>query len=209
MQEKLFGSTDHNRLWEAYLPSADLVSYTVCNFPTVFHPMLKYSKASPLHHARMLLSAETRRLPCGYGWFEAFCGGGIQNGGSCIGSDTLYCWENSEECAEKGVTQNSKHNRFLSAPADECPFLLFHAARSLRQSESSGRSPCVCARQAGVARGLFTPGSQLTPEVMPVTLSVGAAAFLPFVLCRSFTDASALSKMVSGGMWPAGGGQAC
>lgn len=31
--------------------------------------------------------------------------------------DTVYCWENSEECAAKRVTQNSKHSRFLSAPA--------------------------------------------------------------------------------------------
>lgn len=45
---------------------------------------------------------------------------GIQNEGCCISSDTVYCWENSEECAEKGMTQNSKHNRFLSAPADQC-----------------------------------------------------------------------------------------
>lgn len=33
---------------------------------------------------------------------------------------TVCCCENSEECAEKGMTQNSKHNRFLSAPAGEC-----------------------------------------------------------------------------------------
>lgn len=46
--------------------------------------------------------------------------GGMQNRGCCTESDTVYCWENSEECAEKGMTQNSKHNRFLSAPADEC-----------------------------------------------------------------------------------------
>ena len=31
-----------------------------------------------------------------------------------IESDTVYCQKNAEECAEKGMTRNSKHNRLLS-----------------------------------------------------------------------------------------------
>lgn len=59
---------------------------------------------------------------------------------------------------------------------------------------------CVC--WAGVAWSLFIPGSQLTHEVMVVTLSVRSAQLIPFVLCRSFTDASGVLMMVSDGMWP-------
>lgn len=64
---------------------------------------------------------------------------------------------------------------------------------------------CVCVGQleeeeeeGGVAWSLFIPGSQLTHEVMVVTLS----PLIPFVLGRSFTDASSVLMTVSDGMWP-------
>lgn len=60
---------------------------------------------------------------------------------------------------------------------------------------------CVCV-WAGVAWSLFIPSSQLTHEVMVVTLSVGSAALIPFVLARSFTDASGVLMMESDGMRP-------
>lgn len=53
--------------------------------------------------------------------------------------------------------------------------------------EPAGRA-CEC--WAGVACSLFIPGSQLTHEVMVVTLSGGSAERIPFVLRRSFTDPS-------------------
>lgn len=99
---------------------------------------------------------------------------GIQNGGRCICYDTVYCCENSEECAEKGMTQNSKHNRFLSAlaapNADSSSSMLPYSHGGFSCPRACW--VCVCVFWAGVAWSLFIPGSQLTHEVMVVTLSV-------------------------------------
>lgn len=59
---------------------------------------------------------------------------------------------------------------------------------------------CVSVCWAGVAWSLFIPGSQLTHEVMVVTLSL-ALGLIPFVLCCSFTDALGVTMLVSDGMW--------
>lgn len=126
---------------------------------------------------------------------------GIQNGGCCIGYDTVYCWENSEECAAKSMTQNSRHNRFLLAPAGQCRFLLPRSHIPRVASVVQELAECVCV-WAGVVQSLFIPGFQLTHEVMVVTLSAGSAALIPFVLCRSFTGTSGVLMMVSDGMWP-------
>lgn len=160
----------------------------------------KYSKSLYFHNCKNV-SPEFRGLRRVSLWFEAFCGARYPEGGRCIGCDTVYCCEKSEECAEKGMTQNSKHNRFLSAPAGQRRFLFFHAPVFpwWRQLSKNSLGVCVCV-WAGVAWSLFIPSSQLTHEVMVVTLSVGSAALIPFVLGRSFTDASGVLMMESDGM---------
>lgn len=87
-----------------------------------------------------------------------------------------------EECAEKGMTQNTRHNRSLSAPACT-PMLIPPLPRShIPMAASVVQRPrllgvCVLARGRGSGGveawrcSLFIPGSQLTHEVMVVTLS--------------------------------------
>lgn len=90
--------------------------------------------------------------------FRRFVVRGDQNGGCCIGSDTVYCYFKSEECAEKGMTQNSKHNRFLSAPANKFWFLSSHATPFpwWTQSSRSLLSMCACLGwRGGVSQSSF------------------------------------------------------
>lgn len=172
----LFCRKSHNRWWES--------------FPLISH----CSACDTFKNTSALAPFELR-----------FAVRGMQNEGCCFGSDTVYCWKNSEECAEKSMTQNSKHNRFLSAPAAEED----SSSSTLPYSHGSFSCLCVSVRWAGVARRRFSPGSQLTHEVTVVTLFAGSAALIPFVLCRSFTDASRVLVTVSDGLWPCVGASPC
>lgn len=138
---------------------------SVCNFPSVFHvTLLNIVMLQLFLHLKMLLPGFWRLL-CGFVWFEAFCCARYPEWRLLYLLWHSYCWENSEECAEKGMTQNSKHNHFLSAPADECWFLLFHAPIfpwQLQLSKSS-LGVCVC-MSAGAGRGLLRVFSFLAPS---------------------------------------------
>lgn len=71
--------------------------------------------------------------------------------------------QTSEECAEKSMTQNSKHNRFLSAPVGQMPIPLLPRS-SIPLSCPGACWLCGCMRALmrgllgwGVAGSLFTP----------------------------------------------------
>ncbi len=126
--------------------------------------VFKYSKSVIVHNSS---SVSECYHPSSGGYCAALHGlrlfvvQGIQNGGRCIGCDTVYCWENSEECAEKGMTQNSKHNRFLSAPAGECRFLFFHTPIFPWRLQLS---KCVCVCVCVFGRGMLEVFSFLAPS---------------------------------------------
>lgn len=96
------------------------------------------------------------------------------------------------------MTQNSQHSRFLSAPVGQMPIPLLPLCRiptadsvvqELAGSVVAGMHACLL---GWGLQGVFSLlGSQLTCEVTVVTLCVGFAALIPFVLGCSFTDASA------------------